>query len=334
MPAERPVKARVAVIGGGQNCEHEVSLASAAGVALGLEYVGYQVVRLTIGADGTWHDGGVRLPGLAGVVHILSGCDVVIPVVHGPHGEDGTLAALCDLAGITCVGSGLRAGALAMDKHVTKLIAADCGIATAPAVLLTATTAAGYQWTRPVVIKPAAAGSSRGVTLVAEPARLSEALAAALTLDDRVLAEDVVSGREIDLAVLGRPDGTRMVAPPLEIVGDGIFGYQDKYGGQADLRVPATLCDDDRIALATAAVTMFDALGCAGVARIDFFLTVAGPVLNEVNTMPGFTEHSQVPKMFGAAGLPYPELYDLLVTDALAGRLEVAGPAGGGWAGW
>jgi D-alanine-D-alanine ligase len=104
---------------------------------------------------------------------------VVVPVVHGPHGEDGTLAALCDLAGITCVCSGPRAGALAMDKQITKLIAADCGIATAPAAVLTATTAAGYQWSRPVVIKPVAAGSSRGVTLVAEPARLSEALAAA-----------------------------------------------------------------------------------------------------------------------------------------------------------
>jgi D-alanine-D-alanine ligase len=106
----------------------------------------------------------------------------------------------------------------------------------------------------------------------------------------------------------------------LEIVGDGIFGYQDKYAGQADLRVPAAIRDDDRAALATAAVTMFDALGCAGVARIDFFLTAAGPVLNEVNTMPGFTEHSQVPKMFAAAGLPYPELLDLLVADALAGQ--------------
>jgi len=207
-----------------------------------------------------------------------------------------------------------------MDKQVTKLIAADRGIATAPAVLLTAATAASYRWTSPVVIKPVAAGSSRGVTLVAEPAGLAVALAAALALDDRVLAEDVISGREIDLAVLGHPDGTRTVAPPLEIVGDGIFGYQDKYGGHADLRVPASLSDADRTALETAAVTMFDALGCAGVARIDFFLTATGPVLNEINTMPGFTEHSQVPKMFAAAGLPYIELVDLLVTNALTSR--------------
>ena len=313
------MKARVAVIGGGNNCEHEVSLASAAAVAAALAEAGYQVVRLTIGADGTWHHGGARLPGLADAVRMLSGCDAVVPVVHGPHGEDGTLAALCDLAGLPCVGSGLRAGALGMDKHTTKLIAADCGIVTAPAVLLTAATAAGYRWTRPVVVKPVAAGSSRGVTLAGEPAQLPAALADALALDDRVLAEDVITGREIDLAVLGRPDGTRMIAPALEIAGGGIFGYQDKYGGQADLRVPAAIRDDDRVALATAAVTMFSALGCAGVARIDFFLTTDGPVLNEVNTMPGFTEHSQVPRMFAAAGLPYPDLLDLLVSDALSG---------------
>jgi D-alanine-D-alanine ligase len=314
------VKARVAVIGGGNNCEHEVSLASAAAVAAALAQTGHQVVRLTIGADGTWHHGGAHLPGLADAVCILSGCDAVVPVVHGPHGEDGTLAALCDLAGVPCVGSGLRAGALGMDKHITKLIAADCRIATAPAILLTGSTAAGYRWTRPVVVKPVAAGSSRGVTLVAEPAGLHAALDAAFAVDDRVLAEDVITGREIDLAVLGRPDGTRMVAPALEIGGGGIFSYQDKYGGQADLRVPAALSEADRTALETAAITMFGALGCAGVARIDFFLTTDGPLLNEVNTMPGFTEHSQVPRMFAAAGLPYPELLDLLVSDALSGQ--------------
>lgn len=318
------MKARVAVIGGGNNCEHEVSLASAAAVAAALAETGYQVVRLTIGADGTWHHGDAQLPGLADAVRLLSGCDAVVPVVHGPHGEDGTLAALCDLAGVPCVGSGLRAGALGMDKQVTKLIAADRGIATAPAVLLTAATAAGYRWSRPVVVKPVAAGSSRGVTLVGAPAQLPAALADALALDDRVLAEDVITGREIDLAILGRPDGTRMIAPALEIAGGGIFSYQDKYGGQADFRVPAVLSDADRTALEAAAVTMFSALGCAGVARIDFFLTADGPLLNEVNTMPGFTEHSQVPRMFAAAGLPYPGLLDLLVTDALTGSAAVS----------
>ncbi len=312
------MRPRVAVIGGGQNCEHEVSLASAAAVACALEDNDYDVVPLTIDIDGTWHEGRAHPIGLDDAVRILRCCDVAVPVVHGPRGEDGTLAALCDLAGVTCVGSGLRPGALAMDKRVTKLIAAAAGIATAPAVLLDAATAATYRWTHPVVVKPIAAGSSKGVTLVGEPSELPAALHAALALDDQVLAEDVVVGREIDLAVLGRPDGSRMVAPTLEIVVDGLFDYETKYGGQADLRIPAVLDEVDRVALETAAVAMFDALGCAGVARVDFFLTADGPVLNEVNTMPGFTEHSQVPKMFAAAGMPYAKLLDLLVSDALA----------------
>lgn len=324
------MRPRVAVIGGGQNCEHEVSLASAAAVTCALEDTEYDVVPLTIDIDGTWREGRAHPIGLADAVRILRCCDVAVPVVHGPRGEDGTLAALCDLAGVPCVGSGLRPGALAMDKWVTKLIAAAAGIATAPAVLLTAATAATYRWTHPVVIKPLAAGSSKGVTLVGEPSELPAALHAALALDDRVLAEDVVVGREIDVAVLGRPDGSRMVAPTLEIVIDGLFDYEAKYGGQADLRIPAVLDEADRVALETAALAMFDALGCAGVARVDFFLTADGPVLNEVNTMPGFTEHSQVPKMFAAVGMPYAKLLDLLVSDALAAATGPGREAAGG----
>ncbi len=140
----------------------------------------------------------------------------------------------------------------------------------------------------------------------------------AFDLDDRVLVEDLLVGREIDLAVLGRPDGSRLVAPALEIVVDGIFDYDTKYGGEADFRIPARLSDDERESLEVAAVATYDALGCAGVARIDFFVTDEGPVLNEVNTMPGFTEQSQVPKMFAAAGTTYADLLDLLVRDALA----------------
>ena len=217
------------------------------------------------------------------------------------------------------MGSDLHAGALAMDKWVTKLIASEMGIATAPAVLLTRAAAADYRWEHPVVVKPVGSGSSRGVTLVTEPSGLSAALHAALAHDDRILAEDIITGREIDVAVLGRPDGSRAAAPPLEIVAKGVFDYDLKYGGHADLRVPAAIGEADRRALETAAITMFDALRCAGVARIDFFLTEDGPVLNEVNTMPGFTEHSQVPKMFAAAGLSYADLLDLMVRDTLAG---------------
>lgn len=310
--------ARVAVIGGGRNCEHDVSLASAAAVAGALEDAGYVVVRLTIDRDGGWRRGAGGCPiDVADAIQVLRTCDVAVPVLHGPRGEDGTLAALCELAGVPYVGSGVLAGALAMDKWATKLVAADLGIATAPGLLLTPSTAPGYRWTHPVVVKPVAAGSSQGVSLIGAAGDLGPALDEAFALGPRVLVEDVVAGREVDVAVLGRPDGTRTVAPALEIVVDGLFDFDTKYGGGADFRVPADLADAERKELEDAAVAMFDALGCAGVARIDFFLTADGPVLNEVNTMPGFTEQSQVPKMFAAAGVSYAELLDLLVRDVL-----------------
>jgi D-alanine-D-alanine ligase len=310
------VRTRVAVVGGGQNCEHEVSLASAASVAAALDPTTYDVVSLTIGHDGTWRDRGGRPIGLSGAACVLRSCDVVFPVVHGPRGEDGALAALCELAGLPYVGSGIRAGALAMDKWATKLVAGALGIATAPGRVVTVATAATVTWTRPVVVKPVAAGSSRGVSLVRSPQELAPALAAALVLDSRALIEDVVVGREIDVAVLRRPDGSTLVAPALEIVVDGVFDFDAKYGGGADFRIPAPLDDVETKALEDAAVAMADALGCAGVVRVDFFLTEDGPVLNEVNTMPGMTEQSQVPKMFAAAGLDYPALLDELVRGA------------------
>lgn len=308
---------RIAVIGGGANCEHEVSLASAASVADALARRGHDVVRLTIDPDGWWLDPDGGVLGLARSIDVLRACDVTVPVVHGPRGEDGTLAGLLDLAGVPYVGSGVRAGALAMDKWATKLVAEALGIGTAPGLLLTARTASAYEFSGPVVVKPVAAGSSHGVALVRTAGELAPALAAAFALDDRVLVEEVVQGREIDLAVLGH-ETRRSVSPPLEIVGEGLFDYEAKYGGTADFRIPAALAPADRKALADAAVAIYDALGCRGVARIDFFLTEQGPVLNEVNTMPGFTEHSQVPRMFAADGVGYGALLETLVRNALA----------------
>lgn len=310
------MRTRVAVIGGGQSCEHDVSLASAAAVAAALDPATYEVVPLTIGRDGTWRDRSLRPIGLAGAAQVLRSCDVVFPVVHGPRGEDGALAALCELAGLPYVGSGIGPGALAMDKWATKLVAGAVGLATTPGHLVTAATAARERWTHPVVVKPVAAGSSHGVALVTAPDGLLPALEVALALDSRALVEDVVAGREIDVAVLRRADGTVVASPALEIVVDGLFDFDAKYGGHADLRVPARLDEADARALEQAALTAYDALGCAGVARIDFFLTDAGPVLNEVNTIPGMTEHSQVPRMFAAAGLSYPDLLDELVRGA------------------
>src|SRR3712207_1955684 len=175
------MRTRVAVLGGGQSCEHDVSVASAAGIAAALDDADYDVVGLTIGRDGTWSDGDRGLD-LATAVDLLRTCAVVVPALHGPRGEDGTAAALCDLAGVPYVGSGVGAGALAMDKWATKLVAAELGIGVAAGALLTPATVAAYRWTRPVVVKPVAAGSSHGVTLVRDPLYLGAAFAAAFAL--------------------------------------------------------------------------------------------------------------------------------------------------------
>ncbi|MFB2597363.1 D-alanine--D-alanine ligase [Herbiconiux sp. P17] len=309
---------RVVVIGGGNNSEHEVSLASAASVAAGLDRSRYDVIPLTIDRVGRWEDAaGVEI-GLSRAIEVLRGCDVVIPMVHGRLGEDGALAALCELIGVPYVGSGIGAGAIGMDKRMTKLLANAAGIPTAAAVLLDRTTAHAYRFREPVVVKPLSAGSSVGVSLVTSPASLTDAVDAALAVDDHILIEERLIGREIDVAVLRRADGGTIVTPALEIVVDGVFDHGAKYGGQAVFRVPAVLGDEERWELERAAERMYDALDCSGVARIDFFVTADGPVLNEVNTTPGFTAQSQVPRMFAAAGIRYPELLDLLVEAALA----------------
>jgi D-alanine-D-alanine ligase len=300
---------RVAVLGGGASCEHEVSLRSAASVADGLRTAGHEVVEVTIGRDGSWPGG------LAGSVRVLQGCDVVFPAVHGPRGEDGTLAALLDLAGTPYVGCGVGAGALAMDKWVTKLVARSVGVPVAAGLVLAPGESFGWPG-HPVVVKPVAAGSSHGVALARTSDELHAAVAAAFELDDRVLVEEVLDGREVDVAVLVRPTG-EVLSPALEIRVDGIFGHDDKYGGPAPFVVPAPLTADELVGLEEAASRMVRALRCRGVVRVDFFLTADGWVLNEVNTMPGFTATSQVPLMFEAAGLSYPELLDLLVSDAV-----------------
>ncbi|WP_424215906.1 D-alanine--D-alanine ligase family protein (plasmid) [Streptomyces sp. BI20] len=325
-PVSAPV--RVAVIGGGRNCEHEVGLATAASVCAALPADRYTAVPLTVDRDGTWldPDGRPFADGPVGALRLLTSCEVVFPAVHGPHGEDGALAGWCELAGLPHVGSGVRAGALAMDKHATKLIARDLGIATARGVLVTEPPAPGAPCPLPlpVVVKPIAAGSSHGVRRVDRAEEYAPAVAAALALDGRVLVEEFVTGREIDVAVLRRADGTLRTGPALEIVTapGALFDTEDKYGGGADFRLPAELPGPQEAALGAAARALFEALGCAGVARVDFFLTPEGrPVLNEVNTMPGMTANSQVPKMFAVAGLPYPELLaELVEAGRRAGR--------------
>ncbi|RFS83414.1 D-alanine--D-alanine ligase [Actinomadura spongiicola] len=316
---------RIAVVGGGENAEHDVSLATARAIARGLHEGGFEVEELTIDRDGTWRAGaaalGSRAAGsLAAALSVIEWADVVFPAVHGPSGEDGTLAALCALAHVRMVGSGLRAGAIGMDKWTTKLVARAVNVRTAPGRLVAASDIADVEFEKEAVVKPVSAGSSFGVALARDAAELREALRHAARFDDRILVEDVVAGREIDVAVLREADGRRWASPPLEIHADGLFDTRAKYDGSARFSVPADLDGTESAALTRAALRMFDALGCAGVARVDFFLTDHGPVLNEVNTMPGMTAHSQVPRMFAAAGLPYPRLLGRLVDGATVPR--------------
>lgn len=312
---------RIVVIGGGENAEHDVSLATAAAIAKALRSGGFDVDELTIGRDGTWRQGADALGkqaigSLAAALGVIERADVVFPAVHGPSGEDGTLAALCALTHTPMVGSGLRAGALGMDKWATKLVAEAVGIRTAPGRLVAAAEIAGIGFEKDVVVKPASAGSSFGVALARDASQLRDALRCAARFDDRILIEDVVGGREIDVAVLREADGRRWASPPLEIHTDGLFDTRSKYDGSARFSVPAGVGGAERASLTEAALRMFDALGCAGVARVDFFLTGDGPVLNEVNTMPGMTAESQVPRMFAATGLPYERLVARLVDAA------------------
>ena len=318
---------RVAVIGGGANCEHEVSLASATAVRQALDDDRYDVVPLTIGRAGEWFvDGGAEV-GLAGAVAMLQACDVVLPVVHGPHGEDGALATLCELAGVPYVGCPPLAGAVAMDKSLTKLVAAQVGVRTARGVVVRRADQA--RWAGPCVVKPVRAGSSHGVSLVQRADGLAAAVEGALAVDERVLVENVVHGREIDLAVVDLPGGGRAVSPPLEVVTDGVFGLAEKYDGSADFRLPAALSAAELAALSDGALRMYDALGCRGLARVDFFLTADGPVLNEVNTMPGLSARSQLPRMMRSAGWDYPALLDLLIEVALDDAHDEVTPARG-----
>ncbi|MFC4912030.1 D-alanine--D-alanine ligase family protein [Actinomadura gamaensis] len=324
---------RIVVIGGGESAEHEVSLATATAVAKALLSTGFDVDELTIGRDGTWRHGVEALgssaaSSLAGALAVIERADAVFPAVHGPSGEDGRLAALCALAHTPVVGSGLRAGAVGMDKWATKLVAEAVGIRTARGRLVAADEIDTVEFETEAVVKPVSEGSSFGVALARDAAELREALRVAAGFDDRILIEEVVRGREVDVAVLLEADGRRWAAPPLEIHSDGLFDTRTKYDGSARFSVPADLGDADLAAVTEAALRMFDALGCAGVARVDFFLTAEGPVLNEVNTMPGMTAESQVPRMFAAAGVSYEQLVERLVDAAAVPALGGPNPAG------
>ncbi|GAB3153815.1 D-alanine--(R)-lactate ligase [Microbacterium neimengense] len=311
---------RVAVIGGGANDEHEVSLASAAAVARAARELGDDVCELTIDRGGQWRaaDGSLTP---ADAVRVLDGCDVVFPALHGVNGEDGAIAGLLTMLGIPFVGSAVRAGALAMDKWAMKLVAAALGVATAPGILIEAGDAVPViPLAAPFVVKPTSGGSSNGVSLVSDAADLAVAIERARCAGASVLVEPFITGREVDIAVFRGRSGALRVGEPLEIAvaERAVFDHAAKYDGSAPFIIPARVSSDELEVLERDAVRLYDALGCAGAARFDFFVTGRGVVLNEVNTTPGLTEHSQVPRMFAAVGLGYTALIDQLLDAAVA----------------
>ncbi|MFN8110162.1 MAG: D-alanine--D-alanine ligase family protein [Thermoleophilia bacterium] len=328
---------RVLVLMGGRSSEHDVSLSSARGVMNALDPDRFTPIPVLIDREGAWsRDGrGVALcpgPDGRGVLVPLEGgspdpVDVVFPVLHGPFGEDGTVQGLCEMAGLPCVGAGVAASAIAMDKSLFRCIAQQAGLPVAEGMVVTARdwagdpagirAAAGRLGT-PAFVKPARLGSSVGISRVTEAEALDEAIHLALSHDDRILVERGIVGREVEVGVLG--DEELVVSPPGEIRYDAEwYDYETKYqAGRAELLVPAELPEQVVSRLQELAKAAFRAAGCEGMGRIDFFVPADGrPVVSELNTIPGFTPTSAYPSLMAAAGVGYGELVSRLVDLAL-----------------
>jgi D-alanine-D-alanine ligase len=315
--------ARVAVLAGGRSSEHEVSLASGASVADGLRAAGHEVVAIEVGRDGAWRRDGEPVSVTPGSG--LSGIDVAFPVLHGPFGEDGTVQGLLECLDVPYVGAGVLASALCMDKVVFKELMARAGLpqvdyravreaefATDPEAAIRALAPLGL----PVFVKPARLGSSVGIVRVAELESLGAALGTAFEHDSLAIVEAAAVGREVECSVIGNQDP--IASQPGEILlaagEDGWYDYEAKYSpGGMELMVPARLSDSVRERVRELAVTAFEKSGCAGLARVDFFVVGEEVLVNELNTMPGFTETSVFGSLFAASGIPYPELLDRLV---------------------
>jgi D-alanine-D-alanine ligase len=355
---------------GGRSSEHAVSCATAAGVLRAIDRTKYDIVPIGITRDGQWvlaaDDPACfeltagRTPEVeASEAHVvlplstretsltvleagqpprqLGEVDVVLPLLHGPFGEDGTLQGFLELSDVRYVGSGVLASAAGMDKHYMKVVFAGHGLPVGPYAVITdrawltdpaaaMDACAGLAY--PLFVKPARAGSSMGITKVHDPSGLEAAIEAAREHDPKVIVEAGVCGREIECAVL---QGHGTDAPRTSQVAEvavhdnhAFYDFEAKYLAEADVDlscpadVPADVSDEVRRLAAEA----FEALGCEGLARVDCFYTEDGRVvINEINTMPGFTPHSMYPRMWGASGLDYPDLIDELLSLALERRV-------------
>lgn len=348
----QPTKPRIAVLFGGRSSEHEVSVMSGTNVMAALSPEKYEAVPIFITRDGRWlesrfdgkaltkPDSGIELalvPGGRGRmlaigtdgVREAGRIDALFPVLHGLYGEDGSVQGLAEVARVPLVGCGILGSATALDKVIAKRLLRAAGIPVAREAVLHAGEAADFaalerELGLPIFIKPARQGSSVGVRKVSGSQEFQPALDEAFGYDDSLLAEEFIKGREIEFSVLEDETGGLFVSRPGEIVpaeSHGFYSYDAKYVDEAGaaLKVPAELPAELEAAMRETAGRAFRALGCDGMARVDFFLMADGRFLvNELNTIPGFTNISMYPKAMGASGVGYAELIDRLIAHGLA----------------
>jgi len=317
----------VAVLGGGRSSEHEVSLASARSIVGGLRAAGHEPVYVEVGRDGVWRVDGRSValePGAA-----VEGAEVVFPALHGPFGEDGTLQGLLECLGVPYVGAGVFSSALCMDKVMFKRVMAQYGIpqvgyrgvteqefGAEPDAVLADLARLGL----PVFVKPARLGSSVGIGRVDRADQMAGALRTAFGHDSLAIVEAYSGGLEVECSVIGNAEP--LASQPGEIVlaaGEaGWYDYQAKYTpGGMELIVPARLADQTRERVRQLPAELFKLVYCCGLARVDFFVEGGDVLVNELNTMPGFTGTSVFASLFGASGIAYPELLDRLLQLAL-----------------
>jgi len=325
----------VAVLGGGRSSEHEVSLASAASIREGLARAGHRPVAIEVGRDGVWRRDGRELALVPG--RGLDGVEVVFPALHGPFGEDGTVQGLLECLDVPYVGAGVLASALAMDKAMFKRL---MGLSRIPQVEHRAVEAEELAADReavlervgelglPVFVKPARLGSSVGISRVASQEQILPALEAAFAHDRLVVVEAAAGGLEVECSVLGNQEPVASLPGEILLAAGegGWYDYRAKYSpGGMRLIVPARVPDHVRERIRELAIAAFRLVGCSGLARVDFFVAGERVLVNELNTMPGFTATSVFARLFEASGLSYPQLLDRLLELALERHAQERG---------
>jgi len=317
---------RIAVLAGGRSSEHDISLASARSVVESLDPEHYDVVTVEIGRNGRWAlgsgDGSVAetLPvPAANAPATLGSVDVVLPILHGPFGEDGTVQGLLELAGVAYVGSGVAASALCMDKDLFKKVLRDSGIPVARHLALREGDALQNPFGFPCFVKPARLGSSVGITKAHDEAELEEAILLAFRHDDKVMIEEFLDGIEVEVGVLGNREPVASLPGEIVPLGHEWYDYASKYDeGGMELVIPPNLPESVIEQVQRVAVESFRVTECEGMARVDCFVVRGDEVVvNELNTIPGFTATSVYAKLFAASGVPYQELLRRLIDLAL-----------------